>query len=73
MTEHKARKQNLTEHGFPERGCDEGAELTVSTCKGSQEDSDRFVVKLVGEDDLTAMLSHHRAISCMNGAGYWEG
>jgi len=37
---------------------DEGVELAISTRKNSQEDSDRIVVKPVGEDDLTAMLSH---------------
>jgi len=32
-----------------------------------------FVVELVGEDDLTVMLSHRLVISRMNSTGYWEG
>jgi len=45
----------------------------MSTCKDSQEDSDRIGVKLVGEDDLTDVLSHRLVILRMNGTGYWEG
>jgi len=62
------------EHGSLGHVCDEGVELAISTRKNSQEDSDRFVVKPVGEDDLTPMLSHHRVmiISRMNSTGYWE-
>ena len=73
MTERKIRKPDFAEHGFLEGGCDERVELTMSACKGGQEDSDGLVVELVGEDDLTAVLDHRPVISCMNSAGYWEG
>jgi len=73
VVEHKARKPDLAKHGSLERGCDEGVELAMSTRKGGQQDSDRFVVKLVGEDDLADVLSHRLVILRMIDTGYWEG
>ena len=73
VTEHKDRQPNFTEHSFLGRGCDEGVESAMSTCKSGQEDSHRFVVKPAGEDDLTAVLNHRLVISRMNNTGYWEG
>jgi len=72
VTERKVGKSDFTEHGFLERGCDEGIELTMPACEGRQEDSDRFVVELVGEDHLTPVFNHRLVISRMNGTGYWE-
>jgi len=72
VTECKVRKPDFAEHGFLERGCDEGVELTMPTCKGGQEYSDRLVIKLVGEDDLAAMLNYRLVISRMDSTGFWE-
>ena len=70
VIEREVRKPDFTEHCFLERRYDESVELTMSACKGGQEDSDRFIVELVGEDDLSTMLNHSLVISCMDGASY---
>ena len=73
VTERKIGKPDFTEHGFLERRPDEGVELTMSTRQGGKEDSDRLIVELVGEDNLSAMLNHRLVISCVNSTSYREG
>jgi len=73
VTERKVGEPDFTEHGFLERGRDKGVELAMTACKGSQEDSDRLVVELVGEYNLSAVFNNRLVISCMNSASYWEG
>ena len=52
VTERKVRKPDFTEHDFLECGCDESIEFTIAAYKDGKEDPGRFVVELVGEDDL---------------------
>jgi len=73
VTERKVGEPDFTEHGFLERGRDKGVELTMTACKGGQEDSDRIVVELIGEYDLSAVLNHRLVISRVNSTSYWEG
>ena len=73
MTEREIGKPDFAEHGFLERGPDEGVELAMPACKGGQEDSDWLVVELVGEDDLPAVLDYRLVISCVDSASYQKG
>ena len=63
---------DFTKHCLLERRRDEGIELTVPARQGGEEDSDRFVVELVRENDFSTVLNNHLVIPCVNGASYFK-
>lgn len=50
MIERKVGESNFAEHCLLKRRRDEGIELAMPTGQGSEENSDGFVVELVGKD-----------------------
>ena len=72
MPKREVGEPDFTEHCLLKRRRDECVQLTVPTCQRSKEDSDRFVVELVCEDDFSAMLNDRLVIPCMNGTSYFE-